>query len=310
MKKKFKSKRKFKHKKEILFLLISISVLFMYNYKIPNINVNDSIIKTFLNSSNYYTYNKHNSIFKTFYNYINNKLFNTPENIIKTQIMYSGNISNNKYQNFKYSKSNPIDVYIYNSHQNESYSKEYLEDYNIVPNVLMASHMLKEKLDNLNINTIVEENDFSSYMKKNNLNYNQSYIVSRVFLKEAYEKNKSAKLFIDLHRDAAPRDSTYINIDGKDYAKILFVVGLEYNTYKENLEVATKINNIILKKYPTLSRGIMKKEGYGVNGVYNQDIGPNIILIEIGGNNNNIDEVNNTLDIIANAIGEYINEEK
>ena len=54
----------------------------------------------------------------------------------------------------------------------------------------------------------------------------------------------------------------------------------------------------------------MKKEGYGVNGVYNQDLKENVILIEIGGNENNIEEVNNTLDLVAHVIGEYINEKE
>ena len=52
----------------------------------------------------------------------------------------------------------------------------------------------------------------------------------------------------------------------------------------------------------------MKKKGYGVNGIYNQDLKGNVILIEIGGNENNIEEINNTLDIMALVIGEYLNE--
>ena len=54
----------------------------------------------------------------------------------------------------------------------------------------------------------------------------------------------------------------------------------------------------------------MKKQGYGVNGIYNQDLDERVILIEIGGHENNIEEINNTLDLIAEVIGEYLNEEK
>ena len=42
-------------------------------------------------------------------------------------------------------------VYIYNTHQLENYSATNFEDYNITPNVLMASYMLKEKLNKNNI---------------------------------------------------------------------------------------------------------------------------------------------------------------
>jgi len=54
----------------------------------------------------------------------------------------------------------------------------------------------------------------------------------------------------------------------------------------------------------------MKKQGYGVNGIYNQDLKSNVILIEIGGHENNIDEVNNTLDLVSLAIKEYLNEKE
>ena len=54
----------------------------------------------------------------------------------------------------------------------------------------------------------------------------------------------------------------------------------------------------------------MKKQGYGVNGVYNQDLNSNVILIEIGGHENNIDEVNNTLELVAISIKEYLDEKR
>ena len=42
--------------------------------------------------------------------------------------------------------------------------------------------------------------------------------------------------------------------------------------------------------------------------MYNQDLKDNIILIELGGNNNNLDEVVNTIELLVPIIGEYINE--
>ena len=66
------------------------------------------------------------------------------------------------------------------------------------------------------------------------------------------------------------------------------------------------INNLCNKYYPGLSRGIYKKEGAGVNGIYNQDISPNSILIEVGGASNNIDEVLNTTEAISNILYYYI----
>ena len=66
------------------------------------------------------------------------------------------------------------------------------------------------------------------------------------------------------------------------------------------------INNIFINDYPGLSRGIYKKEGPNVNGIYNQDISPNSMLIEVGGVDNNIEEVMNTLNAITDVLNKYI----
>ena len=52
----------------------------------------------------------------------------------------------------------------------------------------------------------------------------------------------------------------------------------------------------------------MQKEGAGVNGIYNQDVSSNMLLIECGGYENTIDEVANTTDILAAIITEYLGE--
>ena len=65
---------------------------------------------------------------------------------------------------------------------------------------------------------------------------------------------------------------------------------------------------MIKAKYPTLTRGIMQKEGPGVNGIYNQDLSSNAILLELGGNENTITEVLNTIEIISTIIKEHVNE--
>ncbi len=201
-------------------------------------------------------------------------------------------------------------VYLYNSHQSEAYSMEYMEDYNVNPTVQMASYMIKERLDNLGIYTIVEENNISKYLKDNDMKYYQSYEASRHFLLDVMEKYDSIRLFIDVHRDAVSHEVSTVNINNMDCAKIMFVVGREHDNFLNNLENMTYLNNMIKEKYPSLTRGVLEKEGKNVNGIYNQDLGSNIMLIEIGGNYNNIEEVLNTVDLITPIIGDYINEKK
>lgn len=201
-------------------------------------------------------------------------------------------------------------VYIFNTHQTEGYNSKFLETFNINNTVYLGSHILAEYLSDLGVSSIVEENSIVDVLNTNGWKYGYSYKASRILLENAYKKNPSLDFFIDLHRDAASYDRTLTEIDGKKYAKILFVVGLEHENYEPNLQLAKNLNERIKKIAPTLSRGVLEKKGPGVNGKYNQDFNKNTILIEVGGQYNYIEEVNNTLKIIAQVIYEYLEDEK
>lgn len=197
-------------------------------------------------------------------------------------------------------------VYLYNTHQLEEYKQENQESYNVTPNVMMLSYIVREKLNDKGIPTIVEENDVSAFLQANNWSYASSYKVTRLLMEDAKTKNPTLKYFIDLHRDSVSKSISTATINGKNYAKILFIIGLENLNYQENLTVTTTINNMLEEKYPGITRGIYKKEGKGVNGVYNQDFDKNTILFEVGGPENTIEEVLNTADAISTVLAEYI----
>ena len=309
MKKRFKRRKTFNYKK-LIILVIMLLLFHISGYFISSNMSNMSILKIVLKNYNKYSYNEieNDYISLDIYNYINKSLFNSPINILRNELKYK----NNEIEkvNFSYVEHDSTKIYIYNSHQGEKYSSEYLEDYNIVPDVLMASSMLKDKLDNLGLRTVVETESILDYMKKNNLDHSGSYIASRNFLLKAISKYPGAELYIDLHRDSATHDISTTSINNKNCAKIMFVIGLENERYHDNLYITSKLNDIANNKYPNLSRGILKKQGPGVNGIYNQDLGPNVILIEVGGNENNIEEINNTLDLLADIIGDYIYEKE
>lgn len=197
-------------------------------------------------------------------------------------------------------------VYLYNTHQLEEYKQENQESYNVTPNVMMLSYIVREKLNDKGIPTIVEENDVSAFLQANNWSYASSYKVTKLLMEDAKTKNPTLKYFIDLHRDSVSKSISTATINGKNYAKILFIIGLENPNYQENLTVTTTINNMLEEKYPGITRGIYKKEGKGVNGVYNQDFDKNTILFEVGGPENTIEEVLNTADAISTVLAEYI----
>ena len=203
-------------------------------------------------------------------------------------------------------KPKKYQVYIYNTHPKENYSYQKLNSYNLDYSVVYAANILSFYLEDEGINALVENSDLSSYMNENNMNYYQSYLASRHFLEQRVSTYPELELFIDLHRDAAPYEATTVNIDGKRYARVLFVLGLENPNYIENNKLMSFINDKLKDFDSSISRGIMEKQGDGVNGVYNQDFNDKVILIEVGGHYNYIDEVDNTLKVLAKIIKEYI----
>lgn len=200
-------------------------------------------------------------------------------------------------------------VYIYNTHQTESYLYDKVNNYNLDYNVMFASYILKEYLKDYNILSFVESASIKNVLNENNLIYKDSYKASRILLEESIINYPTLKYFIDLHRDSSVYEKTTCVIDNKSYAKILFVLGLENKNYLENEKMINSLNERLIKVNSCLSRGITKKSGVGVNGVYNQDFNNNAILIELGGQYNTITEVNNTLEIFAKVLAEYIWEE-
>lgn len=200
-------------------------------------------------------------------------------------------------------------IYIYNTHQTEGYSKTEISEYDIVPTVLFASYYLREKLNDYSLPTLVEANDISEVLRVNNWNYASSYLASRYLFLDALEKNTTLNYFLDIHRDSAGYNSSTTEYQGKKYAKILFVIGKEHPGYEKNLNFANSLNEKLKLKIPTISRGVIGKEGKNVNGIYNQDIHPNTLLIEVGGKDNSLGEVTNTMEVLATVLKEYIEEQ-
>ena len=197
-------------------------------------------------------------------------------------------------------KKEPI-VYIYNSHQTEGYNYELL-DHTVKPTVLFASFILKDYLNDLEIDSIVETSSIKDYLSKNSMEYKYSYQASRYYLDEMNKKYNSIIYYIDIHRDSSTYNKTIFESDGIKYARVLFVVGTRHDNYEKNLEFVKDLNNRLDSSYKGISRGIYIRK----DAVFNQDVSEHSILLELGGVDNTLEEINNTLKIISNILKEYI----
>lgn len=196
-------------------------------------------------------------------------------------------------------------VYIYNTFQTDKYRSNYFNSYSVSSYVTQASFMLKEYLSSFNIGSIVEEESVVKVLKEQNIMYSNTYAASRILMEEASKNHPDLEMFFDLQVSDYEREATTVEINGENYAKILFVVGTDNGTYLENQEFATELNGILESINPALSRGVSLRGGVGYQGIYNQDFSSKVLLIQVGGINNTIDEVNRSMKILAEVIATY-----
>lgn len=243
-----------------------------------------------------------------------NKIKNSYKKEIKEEYIKEDDYDPNNYSNItsyitvENNINDPI-VYLYNTHQLETYSSVGLNN-NMVPNVMMVGSLLKDKLNKDGIKTVFEDTNLYNFISEMGLPKDELYGGSRVFISNSKEKYPSLKYFIDIHRDSVNKDISTINIDNKNYARILFVLGTTNPNYKENEKFMIRLNEIINNKYPKLSRGIYEVDIPDWPEIYNQDIDKNTILIELGAKDNTMNEVINSVEVLSEAISEYIKEDK
>ena len=237
--------------------------------------------------------------------YINKSYFAIKSNASKTKNESAFKENDDMFTLKEEKNLEPI-VYLYNTHQGEKYLSK---DNSYIPSIIHPTKYLGEKLKNSGLPTIIEGRSVENIVNQNGWSYGSSYKVSRYFIEDIVKSNPSIKYLFDIHRDAGSHDYTTICINDKCYAKLLFIIGLENTNYIENQKYAENLNGRLNNKLSGISKGILQKKGKKVTGVYNQDFSNRTILIEVGGENNTIDEVYNTIDILSEVLIDYIKEE-
>ncbi|WP_407269498.1 stage II sporulation protein P [Radiobacillus sp. PE A8.2] len=203
-------------------------------------------------------------------------------------------------------------VFVYNTHNRESFLPYFPEGtipdeaFDSEVNITNVSDRLAKTLEEKGIGTQVDDTDIGAILREREWNYSsQSYQASKPVVEAALANNKDIAYVFDLHRDSMGRDVTTKTINGQVFARTMFVIGTENPNYEQNLQLATKLHELLEKKYPGLSRGVETYGGPGKNGVYNQDVSSNALLVEVGGVGNNLDELYRSADALADVFSSY-----
>lgn len=199
-------------------------------------------------------------------------------------------------------------VYIYHSHNRESFLPELpgVTDpdraYDAKANIEQAGTAMLEELKKDGIPTLQTLED---YWTKGD--YNKAYNWSRPTVEKVLQEHKDLKLIFDVHRDSLPRPETTSKINGVDYSSVFFIVGGGNNPHSnQNEATATKLHEYLKKMYPGLSKGVWKKESTDYDTRYNQDLNPNMVLIEIGGPGNTLEEEKRTAQALGKVVAQYL----
>ena len=135
-----------------------------------------------------------------------------------------------------------------------------------------------------------------------------SYIKSKTTVNGLLTDYPDLKMLIDLHRDAGVPKKQTVTIDGKESALLLFIVGnsqyVSNPHWRENYALARQVANRLQERYPGIVKDVRLQSGG-----YNQNISPNVLLIEVGSDKNTFDEALIAGRCLGEVLAELIHEQ-
>ncbi len=139
---------------------------------------------------------------------------------------------------------------------------------------------------------------------------NEAYSKALPEIRSLLEENPSIQVVIDLHRDAVAEETRLVmDLDGRPTARFMFFNGLSrtkktgnisylYNENQDaNLAFSFQMQKKAAEYYPGLTRKIYLK-GYR----YNMHLRDKYLLIELGAQNNTLEEAMNACDPLAHIL--------
>lgn len=231
-----------------------------------------------------------------------------PKQVESQPVAYAANVTKEMTKEIPVvEETSPLNVLLLFTHSHEAYHpivKGVIgvnTNYDPSTNVTDLSDLVTHHLQLNNAQVDVLPYDNMKEMKVTNRPFYQAYAAIRPILQQQINA-KSYDLVLDIHRDSANHKVTTLESNNESFARIALVVGAEHANYKLNEAYAKALSVEVNRLVPNMSRGVMTKTKDDGNGIYNQDLSPKSILIELGGIENTEEEINRTLAVIAKAI--------
>lgn len=202
-------------------------------------------------------------------------------------------------------------ILIYHSHASETFadSREGRQGDTIVGVGSCLARILKEKYG---YHVIHIKDAFD--MAGGTLDRSKAYDYAGEFLTSFLEKNPSIEVILDVHRDGVPEDRRLVTeINGKKTAQIMFYNGISYtkeqgnvdylpNPYiEDNLAFSFQMEYQAAQYYPDFYRCIYLA-GYR----YNLHLRPKSMLLEVGAQNNTVQEAKNAMEPFAELLDKVL----
>lgn len=202
-------------------------------------------------------------------------------------------------------------ILIYHSHASETFadSREGRQGDTIVGVGSCLARILKEKYG---YHVIHIKDAFD--MAGGTLDRSKAYDYAGEFLTSFLEKNPSIEVILDVHRDGVPEDRRLVTeINGKKTAQIMFYNGISYtkeqgnvdylpNPYiEDNLAFSFQMEYQAAQYYPDFYRCIYLA-GYR----YNLHLRPKSMLLEVGAQNNTVQEAKNAMEPFAELLNKVL----
>lgn len=146
--------------------------------------------------------------------------------------------------------------------------------------------------------------------------YNEAYSRALEHVEQILAENPTIEVFIDLHRDAGGTKKYTVSVDGKETANLMFFNGLSYSAngpidylpnknQQANLAFSFQMKMAGDSLYPGLC-----KRNYLKAYRYNLHVLPRAVIVEVGDNNNTLQEAKNAMEPLARILnyvltGEY-----